>query len=125
MTVQRVTGAIGAQIFGQICTGLTLAAHVAGWPDVSIWVVASLIVAALVPFRHDGSFRDRAAGNFGAGIVLSGFLWWEVLFGGLEGILGGNGFRLGLEAMLMLTASVLFSVAGALFWTLGSADDAD
>ena len=122
MRPQRVMGAVGAQIFGQICTALTLVAHVAGWPDVSIWVVVFLLAAAVVPFRHDGSFRDRAAGNFGAGVVLSGFLWWEVLFGGLEGILGGGGFRLGVEAMLMLTASVLFSVAGALFWTLGSSE---
>ena len=122
MTAQRVVGAIGAQISGQICTGLTLAAHIAGWPEVSIWVIAFLLVAAVVPFRHDGSFRDRAAGNFGAGIVLSGFLWWEVLFGGLEGVLGGKGFSLGLEALLMLTASVLFAVAGALFWTLGTSE---
>lgn len=118
MTVGRTAGALSAQILGQVLTGWTLVAHVSGWPDVSIWVVVFLLAAALVPFRHDGSFRDRAAGNFGAALVVAGFLWWEVLLGGLDSIIGGGGFSLGLEAMLLLSASVLFSVAGALFWVL-------
>ncbi len=114
----RMTGAVLAQILAQVLTSWTLVAHLAGWPDVSVWVVAFLLTAALVPFRHDGSLRDRAAGNFGAGIVLAGVVWWEVIMSGFDAILGGAGFKLGFEAMLLLTAAVLFSVAGAMFWTM-------
>ena len=124
MTRGRVTGAVLAQILAQVLTSWTLVAHLAEWPDVSIWVVAFLLAAALVPFRHDGSPKDRAAGNFGAGIVLAGFLWWEVILSGFDAILGGEGFKLGFEAMLMLTAAVLFSVAGAMFWTMRGSDAA-
>jgi hypothetical protein len=118
MAARRIMGALLAQVLGQALTGWSLVAHVSGWPDVSVWVVAFLAAAALVPFRHDGSLKDRAAGNFGAAHALSGFLWWEVAMSGFGGILGGTGFDLGLEVMLMLAATVLFSVAGAVFWTL-------
>ena len=118
MTRGRMKGAGLAQILAQVLTGWALVAHVAGWPDVSVWVVASLVAAALVPFRHDGSLRDRAAGNFGAGIVPAGFFWWEVLNNGLEWMLGEGGLELGVLGMLMLAATVLFSLAGALFWTM-------
>ena len=121
----RMTGAILAQILAQVSTSWPLVAHVAGWPEVSVWVVAFLLAAALVPFRHDGSLRDRAAGNFGAGIVLAGFLWWEVIMSGFDAILGGEGFELGIVAMPMLTAAVLFSVAGAVFWTMREVRDAE
>ncbi len=107
-----------AQVLAQVLTAWTLVAHVAGWPEVSIWVVTFLVAAIVVPFRHDGSLKDRAAGNFGAGLVISGFLWWEIIAGGLEGVLGGAGFTLGAEAMMMLAATVLFIVAGAMFWLM-------
>lgn len=122
MTVGRAVGAVSAQILGQVLTGWTLVAHVAGWPEVSIWVVAFLLAAAIVPFRHDGSFRDRAAANFGAALAVAGFLGWDALLGGL-GSIGGGGFSLGLEALLMLCASVLFSLAGGLFWVLSRASE--
>jgi hypothetical protein len=38
--------------------------------------------------------------------------------GGIDSIIGGAGFALGMEGMLMLAATVLFSLAGGLFWTL-------
>jgi hypothetical protein len=107
-----------AQILGQVLTGFTLVSHVTGWPDVSVWVIAYLGAAILVPFRHNGSLKDRAAGNFGAGVVIAGFLWWEVLINGLGGLIGGGGSGLGVEALLMLAATVLFTVAGAMFWLL-------
>ena len=106
-----------AQISGQVLTGCTLMAHLAG-PDVSVWVIAYLGAAILVPFRHDGSLRDRATGNFGAGVVVAGFLWWEILTRGLDGLLGGSGPTLGAEALMLLAATVLFTVAGAMFWLL-------
>jgi hypothetical protein len=107
-----------AQILGQVLTGCALVSHVTGWPDVSVWVVAYLAAAILVPFRHNGSFKDRATGNFGAGIVIAGFLSWEVITSGLGGLVGGEGPGLGVDALMMLAATVLFTVAGAMFWVL-------
>lgn len=105
-----------AQIGGQTLTSWALLAHLASWPDVSIWVAAPLVAAIAVPFRHDGSARDRATSNFGAAVVASGILWWEVLLGGLDGLLGGTGPKLGPVALLLLVSTVLFTLAGALFW---------
>lgn len=125
MTRGRMTGAVLAQILAQVLTGWTLVAHVAAWPDVSALVVVSLLAAVLVPFRHDGSLRDRAAGNFGAGIVLAGFFWWEMLNSGLDWMLSGSGFELGILGMMMLSATVLFCLAGALFWTMRDIGDTE
>lgn len=105
-----------AQILGQTLTSWALVAHVAGWPEVSVWVAIPLVAAIVVPFRHDGTLRDRATTNFGAAAVASGILWWEVLIGGLDGLLGGTGPTLGPVALLLLASSVLFTLAGALFW---------
>jgi hypothetical protein len=118
MTAGRIQGALLAQVFGQVLTSWTVLVHLTRWPEVSVLVIASLVAAATVPFRHDGSPKDRAAGNFGASLLVVGLLWWEVLMGGIDSIIGGAGFGLGMEGMLMLAATVLFSLAGGLFWTL-------
>ena len=118
MSKERLLAGGIAQVLGQALTAWALISHLTGWPEVSIWVVTFLVAAILVPFRHDGSLKDRAAGNFGAGIVIAGFLGWEVIIGGFEGVLGGTGFVLGAEAMMMLAATVLFVVAGAMFWLM-------
>ena len=123
MTARRMFGAITAQILAQALTGWSLLMHVAGWPDVSVWVVTFLIAAVAVPFRHNGSLKDRAAGNFGAGLVLSGFFWWELIDHGLDSIVGGGGFELPVQGLLLLTATVLFSVAGAVFWMMREGGD--
>ncbi|MDH3271980.1 MAG: hypothetical protein OEN56_11640 [Gemmatimonadota bacterium] len=117
-----VLAAALAQMLGQAVTAWALLAHAAGWPEVSIWVVVPLVAAIAVPFRHDGSFRDRATSNFAAAIVASGILWWEVILGGLDGLLGGSGPTLGLVGLLLLVSTVLFSVAGGVFWVLRSED---
>ena len=83
-----------------------------------MWVIAPLVAAIAVPFRHDGSLKDRATGNFGAAIVVAGLLLWEVALGGLKD--GGLGF--GLVATLMLVSTVLFCIAGAFFWILREGD---
>lgn len=121
-TYGPMAGAL-AQILGQTLTSWALVAHVASWPDVSIWVVAPLVAAIVVPFRHDGSLRDRATSNFGAAVVASGILWWEVVLGGLDGLLGGTGPTLGPVAVLLLVATVLFTLAGAMFWLKREEDD--
>jgi hypothetical protein len=122
MTAGRVQGALLAQAFGQALTSWSIVAHLAGWPEVSPLVAVSLLAAVVVPLRHDGTLKDRALGNFAACLMVAGFMWWEVLQGGLDSILGGRGFGLGIEGMLMLSATVLFSLSGALFWTLREAE---
>jgi hypothetical protein len=114
----RVVAGLLAQILGQAVASWGLMAHLAGWPDVSIWMVAPVGAAILVPFRHDGTPKQRAIGNFGSAAVVSGMLWWEVLIGGFEGILGGGGITVGPVAMFMLAATVLFTLAGAMFWVV-------
>ncbi len=120
MSKERLIAGGLAQVLAQAVTGWSLLVHAFSSPDVSVWVIAPLVAAIAVPFRHDGSLKDRATGNFGAGIVVAGLLWWEVIVGGLDGIVGGGGFTLGFEALLLLTATVLFSIAGALFWLMRS-----
>lgn len=119
---QMVAGAL-AQILGQTLTSWALVAHVASWPEVSIFVVVPLVAAIAVPFRHDGSPRDRATSNFAAAIVASGILWWEMILGGLDRLLGGSGSALGPVALLLLVATVLFSLAGGLFWLNRRSED--
>ncbi|MCH1570053.1 MAG: hypothetical protein L7S64_01815 [Longimicrobiales bacterium] len=109
-----LAGALMAQILGQAVAGWSLVAHVMDWDSVSIWIVVPLIAAIAAPFRHDGSLRDRATGNFSAAIVIAGLLAWEVALGGLTR--GGSGF--GIVATLMLVATVLFCIAGGFFWIL-------
>lgn len=115
MTSPQRGGAL-AQILAQTLTSWALLAHVVAWPDVSIWVAVPLVAAIVVPFRHDGTPRDRALANFAAAVVASGILWWELLLGGLDGLLGGTGPTFGPVALLLLVSTVLFAVAGGLFW---------
>ena len=116
-TRAQITAGITAQIVGQVLTGCALLAHVLDWQNVSVWVVVPLGAAALVPFRHEGSLYDRAVGNFGAASVVSGFFAWEIMIGGVDGILGGGMAALnGPFTLMTLTAAVLFAGAGAAFW---------
>ena len=118
-TRSQITAGISAQIFGQILTGCALLAHLLDWQNVSVWVVAPLAAAALVPFRHDGSLRDRAVGNFGSASVVSGIFAWEFMIGGVDGILGGGlGALNGPFTLTTLAAAVLYAGAGAAFWLL-------
>lgn len=109
-------GAALSQILAQALTSWALLAHMTDWENVSPFVAVPLIAAIAVPFRHNGSARDRAMANFGAAIVASGILWWEVLLGALDGLTGGPGSALGPISLLLLVATVLFALAGGLFW---------
>jgi len=105
-----------AQTLGQTMASWALLAYVGQWDDASIWVVVPLVAAIAVPFRHDGSERDRALTNFAAAAVLSGVLWWELLSDVLDGLVGDGGASLGAVSTLLLAACVLFTLAGGLFW---------
>lgn len=111
----RMSAAI-SQILAQTLTCWALLAHLTDWPHVSLFVAVPLVAAVAVPFRHDGSARDRAVANFGAAVAASGILWWELLSGALDGLLGGPGSALGPVSLLLLVSSVLFTLAGGLFW---------
>jgi len=116
MAISRgaLMGAIAAQVLGQAVAGWGLMVHLVDWRSASVWVIAPLVAAIAAPFRHDGSWRDRATGNFGAATVVAGLLFWEISLGGFA----NGGIGLGLATTLMLVATVLFSVAGAFFWIL-------
>ena len=116
-------GAALSQILAQTLTSWALLAHVASWPDASPFVAVPLVAAIAVPFRHDGSARDRAMGNFAAAIAASGILWWEVLLGALDGLVGGPAGGLGAVSLLLLAATVLFTLAGGLFWLRREPDE--
>jgi hypothetical protein len=109
-------GAALSQILAQTLTSWALLAHVVDWSRASIFVAVPLVAAIAVPFRHDGSARDRALGNFAAAVVVSGILWWEVLLDALDGLIGDGGVALGPTSLLLLVGTVLFTVAGGLFW---------
>ena len=118
-TRAQITAGISAQILGQVLTGCALLAHLVDWQNISVWVVAPLVAAAIVPFRHDGSLHDRAVGNFGAASVVAGFFAWELAFGGLDGLLGGGVLPFNAAfTFLTLASAVLFADAGAAFWLL-------
>ncbi len=113
---RRITIAIGAQILAQALTGWSIVFAILNAGDIPIWLVAPLLAAAVVPLRHNGSFRDRAVSKVGASVTVGGVMWWEVIEGFLDGFMGG-GQTTAPYALIMVGATVLFGVAGGLFWT--------
>ena len=107
-------GAIAAQVLGQAIAEWGLLVHMMDWRNASVWVVVPLVAAIAVPFRYDGSLRDRTAGNFGEAVVIAGLFAWEVALRDLN----NGGVELGVVATLMLISTVLFCVAGTFFWVL-------
>ena len=76
-----------------------------------------LLTALLVPFRTDGTHRDRAISNFSSGLVLWGVLATHALDSLLDRFLRGSaGPILTPLHLLLLTATVLFVFAGAFYW---------
>ena len=79
------------------------------------WVF--LFTALIVPFRTDGTYRDRAISNFSSGLVLWGVLTTHALDSLLDRFLSGSGSPLLAPFdLLLLTAMVLFVFAGAFYW---------
>jgi hypothetical protein len=113
----KLTVGTYAQILAQVLTASAVVAHLVQGPAVSVWVVAPLVAAAFVPFRHDGSPKDRATGNFAAAWIVAGLFAWEAMLAGMGLLPGGPPPGSGAFVLLTLTASVLFTVAGAAFWT--------
>ena len=76
-----------------------------------------LFTALIVPFRTDGTHRDRAISNFSSGLVLWGVLTTHALDSLLDRFRGGSGTPLLAPFdLLLLTATVLFVFAGAFYW---------
>lgn len=113
---QRIMIAIGAQVLAQALTAWSIVFAMLNAGEIPIWVVAPLLAASVVPLRHNGSFRDRAVSNFGASVTVGGVMWWEVMAGFLDGITGG-GQTSPPYALIMIGATVLFAVAGGLFFS--------
>ena len=76
-----------------------------------------LFTALIVPFRTDGTHRDRAISNFSSGLVLWGVLSTHALDSLLDRVLRGSGSPLLTSfGLVVLTATVLFVFAGAFYW---------
>jgi hypothetical protein len=97
-----------AQTAAQTLTAWALLVHLMGL-DPSAFTVAFAVAAFSLPLRHDGTRRDRAKTCFSASLVLAGLIGFELALG----LLGGG---VATEDLLLLTATVLYSVAGALYW---------
>lgn len=124
----RDSGRMGAalsQILAQTLTSWAIVAHVVAWHRTSLFVIVPLLAAVVVPFRHKRTPRDRALGNFAAAVVVSGVLWWEVLLDALDGLIGGGGVGLGPTSLLLLVSTVLFTMAGGLFWLRRKEEDGE
>jgi hypothetical protein len=113
----RLTVGVWAQVLAQVVTGCAVVTHLLQGPGISVWVIAPLTAAAMVPFRHDGSTRDRATGNFAAAWIVAGLFAWEAMLAGIGLLPGAPPVASGTFVLLTLTASVLFTIAGSAFWT--------
>jgi len=82
------------------------------------WTSCVLLLAALlVPFRTDGSARDRAAGNFASALLVWGILIARLYGVFLDTIIGEPGdTMLTTFNFILLTMTVLYVFAGAFFW---------
>lgn len=107
-----------AQVLAQALTAWAVVISFMTDGEVSVWVVVPLAVAAVVPFRHDGSMHDRAVANFGASITMGGVVFWEAIASFLGGFGGAGGALQGPFVMMLLTSTALFTFSGGFFWTL-------
>jgi hypothetical protein len=111
-----------AQGLGQALTAWSIVLSFFTGESGSVWLISPQLAAFVVPFRHNGSMHDRAVSNFGAALAVGGIFWWEFLFGLLNGLTGTGGAAVMPFVMTMLTAAVLFALAGGLFWTHPDSD---
>ena len=107
MRLGKAFAAQVAQALALALTGWGLIINLIGHPD--LWTVAFCGVALLLPLRNCGTHFDRARSCFIASVMLASVVALD-LFRGLI----GSGLRA--EALLLLTATVLFSLAGGLHW---------
>jgi hypothetical protein len=112
----RALAAQAAQVAAQALTAWALFVHLMGG-QVDVFTVVFAVAAFLIPLRHDGTSRDRAKTCFGASLVLTSLIGFALITGWLAG-------RGPTEALVLLTATVLFSVAGGLHW-IRHGDEAD
>lgn len=104
----RAFAAQAALVLAQALTAWALLVHlVGGHPDVL--TVGFGLAAFLVPLRHNGTSRDRAKTCFSASLALTTVIAFRLI---ME-LMGGG---MSSATMLFLTATVLFSLAGGLYW---------
>lgn len=111
----KAFAAQAAQVLAQALTAwAVLISFMNGRPDVFIATFA--LTAVLLPLRHNGSSRDRATNCFGASLALASVIGFSLIMG----LVGGG---IATETLLLLTATVLFSLAGGLHWVRRDEDD--
>ena len=106
-----------ARSSGIVAQALTAWALVMSMPSGN-WISGVFLFTALVvPFRTDGTRRDRAISNFSSGLVLWGVLTTHALDSLLDKFLRGSASPLLTPFdLVLLTATVLFVFAGAFYW---------
>jgi len=111
----KAFAAQAAQVLAQALTAwAVLLSFMNGSPD--IFTAAFGLTALLLPLRHNGSSRDRATNCFGASLALASVIGFSLIMG----LVGGG---IATETLLLLTATVLFSLAGGLHWVRRDEDD--
>jgi len=111
----RAFAAQAAQILAQALTAWAVViSFMDGRPDV--FTTAFALTAFLLPLRHDNSSRGRAMSCFGASLALASVIGFALIMG----LVGGG---VTTETLLLLTATVLFSLAGGLHWVRRDEDD--
>lgn len=113
----RTFAARAAQISAQALTAWALWVHVLGG-ELDVFTLFFGAAAFALPLRRHRTSRDRAMTCFGASIALSWLIGFKVIMG-----LVGQGMST--LTILLLTATVLFSVAGGLFWIRDEDEDED
>jgi len=111
-------GAHWAQAFAQVLTVWAFVLAVMSRPGFgleSVFMLAYVALAVVLPLRNDGTSRDKAVCCFAASMVLASALALQ-----LWGIV--TGFTLTPVQALTLTSAVLFSLAGGLHWVRREAD---
>ena len=111
----KAFAAEAAQMIAQALTAwAVLLSFMNGAPD--IFTAAFGLTAFLLPLRHNGSSRDRATNCFSASLALASVIGFSLIMG----LVGGG---VSTETLLLLTATVLFSLAGGLHWIRRHEDD--
>ena len=113
----RTFAARTALALAQALTAWGMAAHVVGPGDLSPFVVGFAMAALAVTLRRSTTSRGRGLACFSAGALVAGLLLGALVESGLL-LLGGAGLdALPVAELILVVASVLFALAGALYWT--------
>ncbi len=107
-----------ATTLGQVLTAWAVVFHVLGPAPTSLFYLMFGATALAVTLRASESLEARAKACFSAALIAAGLLITGLVESGLL-LLGGGPLRVALptDLLLLLVASVLYTMAGAFYWT--------